>query len=93
MDAILPQHSNPEYERIYEDWGKWNTLHAVNLDSELEREESSVHWSIFFVDVFFFLNTTLKNQRKGSGLFHGYMKRGSGVHCHGNMKRSGLKRG
>ena len=54
MDAILPQHSNPEYERIYEDWGKWNTLRAVNLDSELEREESSVHWSIFFVDVFFF---------------------------------------
>ena len=75
MDAILPQHSNPEYERIYEDWGKWNTLHAVNLDSELEREESlSVHWSVFFV-VFFF-NTTLKNQRKGSGLFHGNMKGG-----------------
>lgn len=66
MDAILPQHSNPEYERIYEDWGKWNTLHAVNLDSELEREESlSVHWSVFFV-VFFFQHHPKKSE-KGVG--------------------------
>ena len=72
MDAILPQHSNPEYERIYEDWGKWNTLHAVNLDSELEREESlSVHWSVFFVVVFFFLTPPYKIRERGLVCFMG----------------------